>query len=89
MSPCIQHFLHRGISIILRIFNINLQEEVALSLVNLIPKTTETKYSIAAKLRKDVSNVHIHTHHKNIDVRKRIFILFFVSLSTLLYIVNK
>ncbi|XP_014604811.1 PREDICTED: vacuolar protein sorting-associated protein 13C-like [Polistes canadensis] len=63
--------IYKGISVILRIFNINLQEEVALSLVNLIPKTTETKYSIAAKLRKDVSNVHIHTHHKNIDTLRR------------------
>ncbi|XP_047356214.1 vacuolar protein sorting-associated protein 13C-like isoform X2 [Vespa velutina] len=63
--------IYKGISVILKKFDINLQEEVALSLINLIPKTTETKYSIAAKLRKDVSNVHTHMHHKNTDNLRR------------------
>ncbi|KAK2588797.1 hypothetical protein KPH14_001672 [Odynerus spinipes] len=63
--------IYKGISVVLRKLDINLQEEVALSLINLIPKTTETKHSIAAKLRKDVSNVHTYTHHRNIDNLRR------------------
>ncbi|XP_076670615.1 intermembrane lipid transfer protein VPS13A isoform X2 [Andrena cerasifolii] len=51
--------VYKGICVIVREFDLNLQEGFLLSLIDLLPKKPETKYSIAAKLRKDVSNIHI------------------------------
>ncbi|XP_034193125.2 intermembrane lipid transfer protein VPS13A isoform X1 [Osmia lignaria lignaria] len=51
--------VYKGVCLIIREFNLNLQEGLLLSLINLIPKKPETKYSIAVKLRKDVSNIHV------------------------------
>lgn len=54
----------RGICIIVREFNLNLEEAFLCSLINLIPKTPETKHSIAAKLRRDVSNMRVPSIRK-------------------------
>ncbi|XP_053983322.1 intermembrane lipid transfer protein VPS13C-like [Hylaeus volcanicus] len=51
--------VYKGICVIVREFDLNLQEGFLLSLIDLIPRKPDTKYSIAAKLRKDVSSVHI------------------------------
>nr|XP_012154530.1 PREDICTED: vacuolar protein sorting-associated protein 13C isoform X3 [Megachile rotundata] len=51
--------VYKGVCVIVREFNLNLQESLLLSLIDLIPKKPETKYSIAVKLRKDVSSVRI------------------------------
>ncbi|XP_066588204.1 intermembrane lipid transfer protein VPS13A-like isoform X2 [Prorops nasuta] len=51
--------VYKGISVIIRDIHINLQEEFLVRLINdLVPKRTETKHSIAAKLRKDIFNIH-------------------------------
>ncbi|XP_076634172.1 intermembrane lipid transfer protein VPS13A isoform X1 [Colletes latitarsis] len=57
--------VYKGICVIIREFDLNLQEGFLLSLINLIPRKPETKYSIAAKLRKDVSSVHILPSNKS------------------------
>ncbi|XP_017890538.1 vacuolar protein sorting-associated protein 13C-like [Ceratina calcarata] len=57
--------VYKGVCVIVREFDLNLQEGFLLSLIDLIPKKPETKYSIAAKLRKDVSNVHLLPSNKN------------------------
>lgn len=49
---------------IVREFNLNLEEAFLNSLINLIPKTPETKHSIAAKLRIDVSNMRVPSVRK-------------------------
>ncbi|XP_076222912.1 intermembrane lipid transfer protein VPS13A isoform X2 [Nomia melanderi] len=57
--------VYKGVCIIVREFDLNLQEGFLLSLIDLIPKKPVTKYSIAAKLRKDVSSVHILPSNRN------------------------
>ncbi|KOX79050.1 Vacuolar protein sorting-associated protein 13A [Melipona quadrifasciata] len=49
--------VYKSICVIVREFDLNLQEGFLLSLIDLIPKKPETKHSIAAKLRKDVSSI--------------------------------
>lgn len=63
----------RGICVIVREFNLNLEETFLCSLINLIPKIPETKHSIAAKLRRDVSNMRVPSLHKisNVSVQFR------------------
>ncbi|XP_024221985.1 vacuolar protein sorting-associated protein 13C [Bombus impatiens] len=56
--------VYKNICVIVREFDLNLQEGFLLSLIDLIPKKPETKYSIAAKLRKDVSTIHILPSNK-------------------------
>jgi hypothetical protein len=60
----IREYSYRGICVIVREFNLNLEETFLYTLINLIPKTPETKHSIAAKLRKDVSNMRVSSVHK-------------------------
>ncbi|XP_076243831.1 intermembrane lipid transfer protein VPS13A [Calliopsis andreniformis] len=55
----LKYDIFKGISIIIREFDLNLQETFLLSLIDLIPKKPETKYSIAAKLKKDVTSIHL------------------------------
>lgn len=59
---------------IIREFNLNLEETFLYSLINLIPKIPETKHSIAAKLRRDVSNMRVPSLHKvtNVNVQYRV-----------------
>ncbi|XP_078045899.1 intermembrane lipid transfer protein VPS13A isoform X2 [Augochlora pura] len=57
--------VYKGVCIIVRPFYLNLHEGFLLSLIDLIPKKPVTKYSIAAKLRKDVSSVHILPSNRN------------------------
>ncbi|CAK9828583.1 Intermembrane lipid transfer protein VPS13A [Anthophora retusa] len=67
----------KGICVIVREFDLNIQEGFLLSLIDLIPKKQETKYSIAAKLRKDVSSIHILPSSKtnnNTTVKRKIVI---------------
>ncbi|XP_070527175.1 intermembrane lipid transfer protein VPS13A isoform X2 [Cardiocondyla obscurior] len=59
--------IYKGICVIVRKFNLNLEEAFLCSLINLIPKTPETKHSIAAKLRRDVSNMRVPSVHKTND----------------------
>ncbi|CAL7940918.1 unnamed protein product [Xylocopa violacea] len=69
--------VYKGICVIVRQFDLNLQEGFLLSLIDLIPKKPETKYSIAAKLRKDVASIHIlPSSRTNIttNVRRKIVI---------------
>ncbi|XP_076375159.1 intermembrane lipid transfer protein VPS13A isoform X2 [Megalopta genalis] len=61
--------VYKGICIIIREFDLNLQEGFLLSLIDLIPKKPVTKYSIAAKLRKDVSSVHILPSNRNNELQ--------------------
>ncbi|XP_020288636.1 vacuolar protein sorting-associated protein 13A-like isoform X2 [Pseudomyrmex gracilis] len=66
--------IYKGICIIVREFNLNLEETFLCSLINLIPKIPETKHTIAAKLRRDVSNMHVTSVHKisnNVNNRKK------------------
>lgn len=63
--------VYKGVCVIVREFDLNLQEGFLLSLIDLIPKKPDTKYSIAAKLRKDVSNVHLLPSNKNNNNVKR------------------
>ncbi|KAK9294042.1 hypothetical protein QLX08_011233 [Tetragonisca angustula] len=56
--------VYKSICVIVREFDLNLQEGFLLSLIDLIPKKPETKHSIAAKLRKDVSSIHILPSNK-------------------------
>ncbi|KAL6266414.1 hypothetical protein P5V15_003265 [Pogonomyrmex californicus] len=56
--------IYKGISVIIREFNLNLEEAFLCCLINLIPKTPETKHSIAAKLRRDVSNMRVPSVRK-------------------------
>lgn len=57
-------YFSRGICVIVRELNLNLEETFLCSLFNLIPKRPETKHSIAAKLRRDVSNVRVPSVQK-------------------------
>lgn len=66
--------VYKGICVIVREFDLNLQEGFLLSLIDMIPKKPETKYSIAAKLRKDVSSIHIlpsDKSNKNSAVKRK------------------
>ncbi|KMQ97580.1 vacuolar protein sorting-associated protein 13a [Lasius niger] len=64
--------IYKGICVIVREFNLNLEEAFLCSLINLIPKNPETKHSIAAKLRRDVSNMRVPSFHKiNNNGKKR------------------
>ncbi|XP_015437338.1 PREDICTED: vacuolar protein sorting-associated protein 13A-like [Dufourea novaeangliae] len=66
--------IYKGICVIVREFDLNLQEGFLVSLIDLIPKRPVTKYSIAVKLRKDVSSVRILPSDKsnnNSVVKKR------------------
>ncbi|XP_011865236.1 PREDICTED: vacuolar protein sorting-associated protein 13A-like isoform X2 [Vollenhovia emeryi] len=60
----LRSIVYKGICVIVREFNLNLEEAFLCSLINLIPKTPETKHSIAAKLRRDVSNMRVPSVHK-------------------------
>ncbi|KYM95926.1 Vacuolar protein sorting-associated protein 13C [Cyphomyrmex costatus] len=55
----LRNIIYKGICVIVREFNLNLEEAFLCSLINLVPKTPETKHSIAAKLRRDVSNMRV------------------------------
>ncbi|XP_072752571.1 intermembrane lipid transfer protein VPS13A [Anoplolepis gracilipes] len=64
--------IYKGICVIVREFNLNLEEAFLCSLINLVPKNPETKHSIAAKLRRDVSNMRVPSFHKiNNNGKKR------------------
>ncbi|EFN62404.1 Vacuolar protein sorting-associated protein 13A [Camponotus floridanus] len=60
----LKNTIYKGICVIVREFNLNLEETFLCSLINLIPKNPETKHSIAAKLRRDVSNMRVPSFHK-------------------------
>ncbi|XP_011135861.2 vacuolar protein sorting-associated protein 13C-like isoform X2 [Harpegnathos saltator] len=60
----LRNTIYKGICVIVREFNLNLEETFLYSLINLIPKIPETKHSIAAKLRRDVSNMRVPSLHK-------------------------
>ncbi|EZA49615.1 Vacuolar protein sorting-associated protein 13A [Ooceraea biroi] len=60
----LKNTIYKGICVIVREFNLNLEEAFLCALINLIPKAPETKHSIAAKLRRDVSNVRVPSVHK-------------------------
>nr|XP_012219129.1 PREDICTED: vacuolar protein sorting-associated protein 13A-like isoform X1 [Linepithema humile] len=60
----LRNTVYKGICVIARELNLNLEETFLCSLFNLIPKTPETKHSIAAKLRRDVSNVRVPSVQK-------------------------
>lgn len=57
---------------IVREFNLNLEEALLYSLINLVPKIPETKHSIAAKLRRDVSNMRVPSVHKISNVMSNV-----------------
>ncbi|XP_012533549.1 vacuolar protein sorting-associated protein 13A isoform X2 [Monomorium pharaonis] len=72
----LRNIIYKGICVIIREFNLNLEETFLCSLINLVPKTPETKYSIAAKLRRDVSNMRVlsDTNGKRKDLIEQIYI---------------
>ncbi|XP_077263954.1 intermembrane lipid transfer protein VPS13A isoform X2 [Temnothorax americanus] len=60
----LRSIIYKGICVIVREFNLNLEEAFLCSLINLVPKTPETKHSIATKLRRDVSNMRVPSLRK-------------------------
>ncbi|XP_025991463.1 vacuolar protein sorting-associated protein 13A isoform X2 [Solenopsis invicta] len=72
----LRSIIYKGICVIVREFNLNLEETFLCSLINLIPKKPETKHSIAAKLRRDVSNMRVpsDTNGKKKDLIEQIYI---------------
>ncbi|KAG5314184.1 VP13A protein, partial [Acromyrmex insinuator] len=78
----LRSIIYKGICVIVREFNLNIEESFLSSLINLVPKTPETKHSIAAKLRRDVSNMRVssvrnisnNTNGKGKDLIEQIYI---------------
>ncbi|XP_033208533.1 vacuolar protein sorting-associated protein 13C-like [Belonocnema kinseyi] len=66
--------IFKEVSLIVREFSLNLQEDFLKCLINnLFPKRLETKHTIAVRLRKDLSTVHVTpfcNKEKNIENQK-------------------
>ncbi|KAG7205210.1 hypothetical protein KM043_018296 [Ampulex compressa] len=60
----IKHNIYKGICVIVKEFNLNVQEGFLLSLIDLLPKQPETKHSIATKLRRDITSIHVSSFPK-------------------------